>query len=645
MRRRGQLSSHRKQWLGHFSRLGWGDGHHLHHRQQARTAGSDSYSTLATLPAGSTSYTDNSVNPGWVYWYELTATDGAGSSASAAVGIQASTGSMLGCSGGTAPQPSGVTGTCDSGAGGGSNGTGGGSNGTGGTAATAPAAAAAAAPVAAAPRAVGGTSTVTGGTPVACQNNQSDAALVQSALNSDSVLSLSGTCLLGSTTLTMASNVTVHGPATLKYTGSQYALASAGNGNTVDSLTFVGGGLELTLNSGQTGQNGWTITNNQFQDITSGSNGINIRNILGKGPHSTISNNTFTNIWQGGYPNFPSGTNQDNLLGTGIYWNQGIDNAIVDSNSFDEIAFDAIKGFPDGFGGHTNPYTAQNVVISNNVMTHVHRMGIETMGGGTNCPGGCDYSHVTTTGMVVKNNYFHNPAFQQGTFAYSIAIDVNGSFINNAAIIEIPSCVWPLGIAIEHELSGGIFQGNVVGAVKQDCTGNYNPTYGWASYICPGYTRSGYTTAYRNNILCGDQAATETAKTNDDPDVSATIDEQYDLWANACPGASNLASSSIVLTFTSNDNQTFASGGDGTWKIAAVSNLPLKSVSFYIDGAATPVAVQELQDVNPSFTSTRQWLYHATTDTTALAAGAHTLTATGIDVSEATRSATQHFTR
>jgi hypothetical protein len=70
---------------------------------------SDSYVTLANLPAGATSYTDNTVQADWVYWYKITATNVAsGMSASAAIATQADPTPMNGCSGGATPRPSGV---------------------------------------------------------------------------------------------------------------------------------------------------------------------------------------------------------------------------------------------------------------------------------------------------------------------------------------------------------------------------------------------------------------------------------------------------------------------------------------------------------------------------------------------------------
>ena len=79
--------------------------------QRKSYCGSDGYELLAMLPAGSSTYADKDVQPSWVYWYELTATDSAGSTASGAIAVQAATGGAPGC-GGT-PQPSGVASTCD----------------------------------------------------------------------------------------------------------------------------------------------------------------------------------------------------------------------------------------------------------------------------------------------------------------------------------------------------------------------------------------------------------------------------------------------------------------------------------------------------------------------------------------------------
>jgi len=70
--------------------------------------GADAYETLATLPAGATTYTDSNVNAEWAYWYELTASDSHGHTASAVLATQAASPATPGCAGGVSPQSAGV---------------------------------------------------------------------------------------------------------------------------------------------------------------------------------------------------------------------------------------------------------------------------------------------------------------------------------------------------------------------------------------------------------------------------------------------------------------------------------------------------------------------------------------------------------
>ena len=102
-------------------------------------------------------------------------------------------------------------------------------------------------------------------------------------------------------------------------------------------------------------------------------------------------------------------------------------------------------------------------------------------------------------------------------------------------------------------------------------------------------------------------------------------------------------SSSIAEGFINPDNQTFSSGGLRTWNAYVTSNLSVRNVSFYLDGSATPIVVQEIQDVNPRFAKDQKWLYHASFDTSSLNPGRHTLTATATDVAGLRKSVTQQF--
>jgi hypothetical protein len=484
-----------------------------------------------------------------------------------------------------------------------------------------------------------------GATHLTCTNDSGDAARIRSAIAANAAVALSGTCNLGSTTLTLPANEFLAGPATLDYSGTGYAVAGSASGDTVSQLTFDGGGVEL---SSGTDQAGWSVVFDTFQNITSGSDGIHVDNILGKGAASTLSHNTFKNIWSGGYPNFPSGKDasscgqDDCIYGGGIFWHMGLDNTTIDDNVMDEIAFDGIKGFWDGFLGNTGPYEGHNVVISNNVITNTHRIGIEVQASGQgNCPGGCNFSNVPTDGTVIKNNFVTKPAFTNNYFALSLMVGgTNAQLINNTGNNDVATCYSRAGIGLENSVDeGSLVQGNVVGSVAQSCYQN-----GWADFVACGYN-SGNTT-YQNNIMCGPGAAAQASiKSGADPQDNQTAVETADLWTNDCPAGTNISTSAIAVTFTSADNQNLSSGGNGTWNVSLTSNLSIKYVRFYVDGASSPKVTQEIQDLNTAFTTDHAWHYHATFDTSWLSSGAHVIAAIATDVSGATQNVSQSWTR
>jgi hypothetical protein len=465
-----------------------------------------------------------------------------------------------------------------------------------------------------------------------------DAGTIQSALNSNSAVVINGTCAIGGTTISFGSNESITGSATINYTGSGYAMASAGDNNTVSGLTLNGGGIDLDLNSGQTGQYGWTITNNTFRNITSGNNGVYVTNIIGKGAASTISNNHFTNIWQGGYPANISDSDQDAINGSGVWIENGFDNVSLNGNVCDEIGFDCLKGFDDGDYGNTNPYVSHNVTMNNNVITRDHRIGIEFQEVGKgNCPGGCAYNDLNMIGLVVEGNYWHDPATPIGNeFAYSLMFGTTdgGVYANNTGMNEDTSCSVRLGIGLENAIDGGVIQGNVIGSTADSC----NPS-GWAAYEASGYTKSGYTNTFQNNIYCG---ANSSAAHNHDPGDSATNVYQGEALMNTCPGTSAQSVSSIKPSFTSANNQSVPAGSSATWNLGVISNLSVRNVTFYVDGVS--VATQILSDYNSNFASTLTWLYHATLKGSSYSNGTHTITATATDVSGASQSVSQTFT-
>ena len=522
---------------------------------------------------------------------------------------------------------------------------------------------------------------------VTCVNGGADAGNIQTQLSGGGVVTIAGTCAIGGTTLTFGSGVTVQGSGSngntsghgaisntvINYTGGGYALQSSGNNNVVQGLTLNGGGLNLNKNSGMTGQNGWTITNNTIQNITGSGTGhpmhaIYANNIIGMGAHSTISNNQVTNIWPGGYP---TNVDQDTeyygnqvIIAAGLYFSHGVDNTLVDNNFFDKVWYDCIKGFMNGFecpgstGCSPNNlffYVPTNVVISNNTMTLSRRMGIEVQG-------------ISESGLVVKGNYVHlftNPA--TNSFGYSLMFggvnNTNMQYINNTSLFDTSPCasggLHYIAIGFENAINGGVVQGNVVGSASNAVASCGPPglygRQGWSQFFASCCTKSGGVTKFQNNRLVGPGAtagygAPYPTSTQDwtyenqalpRVDTNGTYVYQYNYQTTTAPAPGT----NIATAFTSADNQIFGSGGNGTWTASVNSTLSIRNVSFFLDSTPSPIVLQELSDVTTTFGSDQLWRYHALINTSALTAGSHTIKAIATDVSGATSSSsTQHFT-
>lgn len=489
---------------------------------------------------------------------------------------------------------------------------------------------------------------------IRCYNNSGDASLIQQAVQNHSAVMVTGICNLGTSTISLNSGIYLGGSAILRYGGSGFAIASSGDGNTITGLVFEGGGINLNKkdDTNWTGQSGWTIQGNTFRDITNGTSAVYVSNIIGKGAPSSISYNNFIDIWPGGYPHFPAGYSasncgQDCLLGngtggSGIWIQMGLDNVKISYNSFDTLSGNAIKGFWDGFLGRVHPYQGHNVEISHNVMTRIHRIGIEIQGvGNAACPGGCNYRLMTTDGTTINDNFYHLPAFTGDPFAYSLMVGgTHVQILNNTAVDEDPACYWPLGIPLENSINGGLIQGNVIRAAYQNCSGDFNKSHGWAGALVSGYTTAGSRDDFFNNIACGDSVTSSTL-VSDDPENHATMNERADFGVRQCPA--EMLSSKIEMAFTSPDNRTLLRTGSSTFSLAISSTLSIESVRFFLDHSPTPVATQELQDFNPRFSEDPRWLYHATLESSGLKSGPHTITAVATDVAGGEASVAQVF--
>lgn len=481
--------------------------------------------------------------------------------------------------------------------------------------------------------------------------NGSDGPAIQASLSSGSPTTLTGACNIGGTVLSTNQNgtsLTSTTGATLLHTGGGYAIQSPHNGLTITGIAFNGGGIHLTGGSQSTGQSGFVFRANSIANVTDGSEGIHVDNIIGRGgPHSYIDGNAFSNIWQGGYPNGIA-SDYNALNGAGVLLGHGFSDIDITNNTFDEISNDGLHGFGEYFVGVTYNYVGKNVLIKNNKFTRGHRINMEFQGTGNAalCPGGCGSYPPSWDGIIVQGNYstdFSGPSTDQ--FGVSLMFgSLNTQLLNNTQINTTTACSYPPGIGFEYSMNGGLAQGNVTGSILSACKGSYYggvslPSYGYATYAISGATKAGYVNTLQNNIWCGPNATTQNYQ--HEPFDGATYVYRYDYSNEVCTG---LRSGIAQPLFTSASGQSLANGATGTFSVNQVSTLSLKNMSFYLDNSAAPAVVQEIQDVNSGFTANQAWQYHAAIPITGLASGPHSIKAVATDVSDATNFAVQVFT-
>src|SRR5438270_5707693 len=336
-----------------------------------------------------------------------------------------------------------------------------------------------------------------GGT-VNCIGSSGDASAIQSAVNAGGSVTISGACSITSR-INVTKPVIVNGSATLNVLPSlDYAFAVNSDNVTFNGLTFVGAGIYAT-GANSLKRSNITITNNIFRDFTVNpyKAGIETDRIA---YNWNISGNAFKNFWKGGFSNTTTnpGNNSGAMVAGIVIWG-GLDHTIIDNNSFDEFENDSMHFFNQGLIAYSGGYTATGVVILNNSFTRQHRMAIEYQDASSSsaCAGGCNNSAVANTGTVIKNNYFHLPAWPwPGVFAWSVPTLTNGAkFYNNTAIAESIVGAQALGnfLGFAWELGPSetnlLLEGNVVAEVM-------SPYQKWGAAVAnypPGTSTNVYT--------------------------------------------------------------------------------------------------------------------------------------------------------
>jgi hypothetical protein len=497
---------------------------------------------------------------------------------------------------------------------------------------------------------------------IECANASSDLSLIQTAVNGGGSVNISGNCAVSSGSININEAVSIAGPATIiaSPSATNYSFLINVDNVSITGLTFVAAGIHLT-GANSTLRSNVNVKNNTFRDFTMNPIGHTMNAAVWVDPvwrNSTFSGNTLTNLWYGGFSNTNAGNvcslggstlcdnKKETLYFYGVFFNGGLDNTQIESNSFSQISGDAIKGFNNGLSAVSGGYQAAGMSVSYNTFTYIHRMGIEIQ----NCtsPGGtCNGLANVYLNPKIAGNYLHSPAWGFiDTYAFSLPVMGTGNqFINNAAIGDFignaTGTTARLGYAFEEPPGNGCCGANVWNgsAVEQGnlIASDGNPrdltNAGWfAGFVNDG---SASPQAHQYNVMCGpnwNETIVNAPKLNE-------VD-QYNYKSAACPSGSG--ASLFASNVTAQLGSPIASLTQETLPLAVVSALPIRNVQFSVDGAS--IGVQEIADPNSNFQNDRKWLYHATASRATVPSGGHTLTAVVTDVSGSSQTYTERFT-
>jgi hypothetical protein len=222
---------------------------------------------------------------------------------------------------------------------------------------------------------------------------------------------------------------------------------------------------------------------------------------------------------------------------------------------------------------------------------------------------------------------------------------LNTRFYNNTGVADDLSACGGAPFGMENSGDGQISQGNVFSSVDACGAGQ-----GWSSYFQTASIGNGYTVILQNNVLCG-PVRNNGAYFGHEGYNNFTMPghglgnviEQYNYTSPSCRNPNAPYTSTLAITFTTENNQYIRSGGAATWNVYAKDEISVVNVQFFLDGSTTPVVTQEVQDLNTHFSTDPKWLYHATINTSQLKSGVHTMLATATDVSGAVQTAKQTF--
>jgi pectate lyase-like protein len=261
----------------------------------------------------------------------------------------------------------------------------------------------------------------------------------------------SGTITFPAGTYIVRSPIHLHGDST--YSGEGNPILTGTNGNsififpysnanniTVSGFVFDNGQIR-TEGKGEVPKN-VHITGNTFQNLTVRSGNWTINSaIFGDGglSQSSIDNNTFKNIMANGSTR-PDGTsNSIDEISFAIF-EYGLDRTNIDNNIFDFVG----EGIRVCF---SQTYPSTDVHVGSNIMTRIHRMGMEMQGAQGCGAAKPSIDGPSTNNIIIENNSITNwvdPYW--GSFGISFAAPGpyggNGVTIRNNLIAGTQTPYW-----------------------------------------------------------------------------------------------------------------------------------------------------------------------------------------------------------
>jgi pectate lyase-like protein len=262
--------------------------------------------------------------------------------------------------------------------------------------------------------------------------------------------------------LLLQGNVTYQGqgqPVLTGTNGDALFVFQDGNANNITITGIVFDNGQIRTEGRQIPPKNVHITGNVFRNLAIVTDNWTLQNaIFGWGGliESSIDHNTFSNLLANGSTR-PDGTSdsigKSIIIGIMMY---GLDRTRISDNTFDRVG----QGIKICF---SQLYPSSDVYIGNNVMTNIHRMGMEIQGA-SGC-GGQDKLFPNTKDLIIENNNiasFLDHYWESFGISFANPIGVHVIIRNNNIVGGRPIDPAKPGYGIEASSEGVQVYGNTI---------------------------------------------------------------------------------------------------------------------------------------------------------------------------------------